>query len=698
MPVPWKSTIRRQETNFGPPSQDALDQFQSFYEATSFQQATQSFSKVLDALEIQPGPFHIFFPKFKNRLQRHLPYKFQAVWGILEKKSKLDVYGKGIASNYNVLVVGAGPCGLRTAIETQFLGAQTLVVDKRNDFTRNNVLKLWKFLIEDLKSLGIKNFYGKFSTGSINHVGIKTLQLVLSKVCLMIGVKIVCPITFKDLSSPNESGKGWTATFTPENHEVNQYNFDMIVVASGKNVPIDGFDRYSLNAKLSIAVTANFVNNRTKEEQSVEQIAGLSKQYNQQFFASIEKDKGISLENIVYFKGETHYFVMTATRKSLLNRGVLVQNEGDRDTLVSSSNINKHEMYKYAIDAAEYSTNALSQQLPTREFALDHSGNPDVSVFDFTDLYCANNASRVKMHMDYKLIMASVGDSLLQPFWPEGTGCARGFLSAFNAAWMLRRYAEGMKTLQILSERENLYKLLKQTTDDSGGVLKNEHKLYTINPNTRYKHVSQKTDNNKISRLYEKPGVYNIDEPTPRTETDHPVPIPAPRSAVGRLKNQTISKLSAVINFPKKVHRARNRKTTMRHRSSSGKDSSRTLPPMQKVLQVQKVLKACDEIPLVSRSLPVGYTSPENITSTSAHETPTTSVVSEKTKDEEVKVECDGDTTGPTNSTITSSDANLALKTLQTYAGQMGLDYGMLSEFEKIMNNSPAHCKEVHFQ
>jgi hypothetical protein len=38
-------------------------------------------------------------------------------------------------------------------------------------------LKLWKFLIDDLKSLGAKKFYGKFSAGAINHVNIRTLQV-----------------------------------------------------------------------------------------------------------------------------------------------------------------------------------------------------------------------------------------------------------------------------------------------------------------------------------------------------------------------------------------------------------------------------------------------------------------------------------------------------------------------------------------
>ena len=35
--------------------------------------------------------------------------------------------------------------------------------------------------------------------------------------------------------------------------------------------------------------------------------------------------KGIDLENIVYYKDDTHYFVMTAKKKSLLKKGVIKQ-------------------------------------------------------------------------------------------------------------------------------------------------------------------------------------------------------------------------------------------------------------------------------------------------------------------------------------------------------------------------------------
>lgn len=42
---------------------------------------------------------------------------------------------------------------------------------------------------------------------------------------------------------------------------------------------------------------------------------------------------------------------------------------------------------------------------------------------------------------------------MLQPFWPLGTGVARGFLAAFDAAWMVKRWAEGAGPLEVLAER-----------------------------------------------------------------------------------------------------------------------------------------------------------------------------------------------------------------------------------------------------
>ena len=52
-------------------------------------------------------------------------------------------------------------------IECQLLGCNVVMLEKRTSFTRNNVLHIWPFVIEDLKSLGVKVFYPKFCTGSM---------------------------------------------------------------------------------------------------------------------------------------------------------------------------------------------------------------------------------------------------------------------------------------------------------------------------------------------------------------------------------------------------------------------------------------------------------------------------------------------------------------------------------------------------
>uniref|UniRef100_A0A4W5MKY9 F-actin monooxygenase n=1 Tax=Hucho hucho TaxID=62062 RepID=A0A4W5MKY9_9TELE len=88
----------------------------------------------------------------------------------------------------------------------------------------------------------------------------------------------------------------------------------------------------------------------------------------------------------------------------------------------------------------------------------------------------------------------------VQPFWPMGTGCARGFLAAFDSAWMVKRWAEGMTPLEVLAERESLYRILPQTTNEN--IAKN-FEQYTIDPGTRYPNlISTCVRQNQVRHLY----------------------------------------------------------------------------------------------------------------------------------------------------------------------------------------------------
>ena len=87
------------------------------------------------------------------------------------------------------LVLGAGPCGLRAAVELALLGAQVLVVEKRASFSRNNVLHLWPYTIYDLRGLGAKKLYGRFCTGTLDHISKEAMGITRSvRVCACVCV------------------------------------------------------------------------------------------------------------------------------------------------------------------------------------------------------------------------------------------------------------------------------------------------------------------------------------------------------------------------------------------------------------------------------------------------------------------------------------------------------------------------------
>ena len=79
----------------------------------------------------------------------------------------------------------------------------------------------------------------------------------------------------------------------------------------------------------------------------------------QKFFRSLKADMKIDLENIVYFRSDTHYFVMTAKKDSLLERGVIKKDTYDRDTMLRSDNIDRKQLEKFAIDASQVRNHSL---------------------------------------------------------------------------------------------------------------------------------------------------------------------------------------------------------------------------------------------------------------------------------------------------------------------------------------------------
>lgn len=89
----------------------------------------------------------------------------------------------------------------------------------------------------------------------------------------------------------------------------------------------------------------------------------------------------------------------------------IVQDYIDTEALLNSENVNQEALLAYAREAADYATH---YQLPTLDYAMNHCGQPDVAMFDFTSMYASESASLVRERFGHSVLVALVGDSLLE--------------------------------------------------------------------------------------------------------------------------------------------------------------------------------------------------------------------------------------------------------------------------------------------
>ncbi|CAL8099909.1 unnamed protein product [Calicophoron daubneyi] len=502
------------------------EQFDLFCAANSFSDILVNFNLLCAATGTAPtsNPWSIY-RDLRTNLKSY--WKAGSLFDILEKRvERPDYKHQTVCSGMNVLIVGCGPCGLRCAIELALLGARVVMVEKRESFSRNNVLHLWPYLIYDLRGLGAKTFFGKFCAGSIDHVSIRTLQCILLKVALLFGVQIFNGVTYQGLieptgdSTPTSNGervkadkltevdskngtvenakperdhkvtnemntngsktnKGWGVRLDPEIVALKNFEIDVLIGADGKGSRL-GFPSKQLRCRLAIAITANFINYHTPAEAQIEEISGVTCIFNQQFFTKLVASTGISLENIVYYKDETHYFVTTVKKDSLITKGVFKRDFEDSQSLLSPENVDTKALQQFARDIAQFATNG---QLPSLEFALNSYGRPDVDIFDFTRMFAAEYSCRITERNQCLLLECLVGDGLYEPFWPTGSGCALGFLSALDAAWAVSLLGSGQHPFDVIAKRESVYQRLSQTTPQN---MPPNFADYTLDPRTRY--------------------------------------------------------------------------------------------------------------------------------------------------------------------------------------------------------------------
>lgn len=120
---------------------------------------------------------------------------------------------------------------------------------------------------------------------------------------------------------------------------------------------------------------------------------------------------------------------MTAKKQSLLDKHVIRQDYPDAARLLARDNVNYTQLCNFACEAAKFATKCSPQfkfEFAVRKmffflreksilsFQESHHGTADVQMFDFTSLFHAVNASRIVERNGKQLLMALVGDSLLE--------------------------------------------------------------------------------------------------------------------------------------------------------------------------------------------------------------------------------------------------------------------------------------------
>lgn len=88
------------------------------------------------------------------------------------------------------------------------------------------------------------------------------------------------------------------------------------------------------------------------------------------------------------------------------------QDFADPKELLMPSNTDKERLIQFTRSAVNYATD---HELPEDlEFKQLSNGNPDIALFDFTSIKKASNASRIIERRKRKLLLALVGDSLIE--------------------------------------------------------------------------------------------------------------------------------------------------------------------------------------------------------------------------------------------------------------------------------------------
>lgn len=467
------------------------------------------------------------FPYEPLRLLLSGNWKAKRLWQVLDARASAAAYAEapcagGRMEDRRALVVGAGPCGLRSAVELRLLGARVTVVESRLNFSRINQLHLWDWCVNDIKDLGGKcvepppTDFG--ANPDILHISIADLQTFLLKVALLLGVEVFFGTDFDKVVWKDDSwhaclgNERTSGTSLPSLHPPTELDdIGVLFVANGFDSKVGnslGVDSLVKQSESAIGVVANFARIDGAAERRLRSFA-MARQFYMPLFKQLEEETGMELENIVYTKGKvSNYFVMTPTKRSLVKAGVLPA--AASPSHVSNKDVNQETLERLVRAVAGFPFKGRPSVLEA--LGKDAGGAPNVTfadrgprLFDFSKtrrmeqglkFVAPPNVARKdeddeEDHEDL-LLTAFVGDALIEPFWPEGLGIVRGFFAALDACSSVVLWSQGSTRIEVENHSVEAYVHLKTLAAATRSrVLHKAERSYGIMPDSRYRQFTR---------------------------------------------------------------------------------------------------------------------------------------------------------------------------------------------------------------
>jgi hypothetical protein len=107
--------------------------------------------------------------------------------------------------------------------------------------------------------------------------------------------------------------------------------------------------------------------------------------------------------------------------------------------------VDDQQLMGYARNVAGHFRDYFRQKDESGNYISQFADNGAAQLFNFDQILEARSASRIVPapagdgHTTAPVVVSLIGDSLKEPFWPQGTGVNRGILGALDSIWLLHR-------------------------------------------------------------------------------------------------------------------------------------------------------------------------------------------------------------------------------------------------------------------